>query len=248
VSLVPTDAAVRPVKGHDDLFAFRFDFVPEGKAVDGVESQVVTEQENGDLIIEGYAAVWEGDDRQGENFAPGAFTRGIKSFLSSQAALCFHHKHDQVLGKVLDLQEEGKGLKMKARVDGAIKNHPVLGTYYEQIKSGTLNGLSVGGFFKRALIEGKQKIADMDFTEISVTGVPMHTGPSFAVVAGKALVDDLSTSHVDIPSFPENEIRDEDFYLAQEALSYLDRIFDSLGKRGASKDEQSSNDAIAYSE
>jgi phage head maturation protease len=30
-------------------------------------------QKNGDLIIEGYAAVWEGDDRYGENFIEGAF-------------------------------------------------------------------------------------------------------------------------------------------------------------------------------
>ncbi len=144
--MVPVESFVAPVKGHDDLFTF---FIPmEAKALDGGESVVV--EENGDLTIEGYAAVWEGDDREGENFAPGAFTRAAKAFLGSTASLCFHHKHDHVLGKVLDLREDGKGLQMKARVDGAIKSHPVLGTYYEQIKAGTLSGLSVGGFFKRA--------------------------------------------------------------------------------------------------
>lgn len=201
----------------------------EAKAI-GDESVVV--EDNGDLTIAGYAAVWEGDDRQGENFAPGAFTRAAKAFLEAHPSLCFHHKQDQVLGRVTELEEDGKGLRMKARVDGAIKQHPTLGTYYSQIKNGTLNGLSVGGFFKRALIEGKQKIADIDFTEISVTGVPVHTGPSFAVVAGKALLTD-----VDVPSVPDvtGEVRDADVqsvnFLIEELNGLFDRISSAIGKR-----------------
>jgi HK97 family phage prohead protease len=179
----PAESYLRSVEGDDNIFAFAIPM--EAKALESGDT--VSVEENGDLILEGYAAVWEGDDREGENFAPGAFERAAKSFLKSPAALCFHHKHDKVLGKVLDLQEDGKGLRMRARVDGAIKQHPELGTYYEQIKAGTLSGLSVGGFFKRAVIEGKRRIADMDFTEISVTSVPVHARPSFEVVAGKAL-------------------------------------------------------------
>jgi HK97 family phage prohead protease len=224
---------VRPVKDQDDLFAFQFDFIPEAKALeDGTAGQVVTEQENGDLIIEGYAAVFNGQDRQNENFTDGAFTAGIKSFLNGQASLCYHHKHDQCLGKVLDLrEEEGKGLKMKARVDGAIKNHPVLGTYYEQIKKGTLNALSVGGFFKRKLTEAGYKINGVDFTEISVTPVPVHPGTNFAVVAGKALKD--------IPSVPDSvsggDIREEDErqinWMLEELESMFKRIEESVNKR-----------------
>lgn len=229
---------VQPVPGHDDLIAFKYDFVLDGKALaDGTAAQTVTELDDGDLLIEGYAAVWEGEDREGENFAPGAFERGIKSFLKSQAALCFHHKHDHVLGKVLELEEEeGKGLRMKARVDGAIKDHPTLKTYYQQIKNGTLNGLSVGGFFKRAIIEGKKRIADMDFTEISVTGVPVHTGPSFAVVAGKALVSDVVVPDnvtVNLPDGAE-EIREDDLMWLNDSLSSIERIIERINNRSTS--------------
>ncbi len=225
MTLVPVESFVAPVQGHSDLFTF---IIPmEAKALDGGESVVV--EENGDLTIAGYAAVWEGDDREGENFVPGAFTRAAKAFLSSTASLCYHHKHDHVLGKVLDLREDGKGLQMKARVDGAIKSHPVLGTYYEQIKAGTLSGLSVGGFFKRAMIEGKRKIADMDFTEISITGVPVHTGPSFSVVAGKALMDDTAAR---MPGVPEDlqgaEIRESDARELSYIFEELNRIFDTI--------------------
>lgn len=232
VTLLPSEALLAAVPDHDDLIKFRYDFTIEGKALeDGTPAPTVVETESGDLIIEGYAAVFEGIDRQGENFAPGAFQRGIKSFLESQAALCFHHKHDQVLGKVLDLREEGKGLKMRARVDGAIKTHPELGTYYQQIKSGTLNGLSVAGFFKRGHTGAGPRIIDMDFSEISITGVPVHTGPSFAVVAGKALASDLKSDHLKIPKLPETDIRDSDFNEIQFALEAMDRIFTQLTKR-----------------
>ena len=156
----------------------------EGKAI------VTDVLADGDLILEGWAAEFEGEDRQGENFTDGAFQRGIKAFMQGPAALVFHHKHDKVLGKVLSLEEvPGRGLKMRARVDGAIATHPELGTYYQQIKNGTLTGLSVGGFFKRIMTSAGVRIHDMDFTEISITGVPVHTKPAFSVVAGKALWD-----------------------------------------------------------
>lgn len=229
VTLLPVDSMFQAVEGDSDLFKFRYDFTLDGKALD---SQTVIEDENGDLIIEGYAAVFDGVDRQGENFAEGAFERGIKSFIDGQSSLCYHHKHDKCLGKVLELSEEkGKGLKMKARVDGAIKTHPELGTYYNQIKSGTLKALSVGGFFRRSLTGAGPRITDMDFTEISVTPVPVHTGTHFNVLAGKALASDLKTQHVQVPDLPENEIREEDFMNIQWALESIDGIFARLMKR-----------------
>jgi HK97 family phage prohead protease len=214
---------VKPVEGDDDLFTFRFDFMPEGKALDDGSTQLVTVQENGDLIIEGYAAVWDGEDREGENFEKGAFQRGIKSFLDNQAALCYHHKTDKLLGRFMELWEDKKGLGFKARVDAAIQKHPELGVYYEQIKNGSLRGMSVGGIFRRALRGGKPKITNCDFTEISVTPVPIHPGTSLAVVAGKALRD--------MPNVPEGldgDIRAEDEqqinWMIDELSGILDRI------------------------
>lgn len=237
-----TDLFVKPVVGHDDTFAFVFDFIPEGKALDdGTTEQVVTEADNGDLFIEGFAAVFEGDDRQGENFTDGAFARGIKSFLDGQASLCYHHKHDKCLGKVLELEEvKGKGLRMKARVDGAIRSHPELGTYYEQIKKGTLNALSVGGFFKRKLTEAGWKISDTDMTEISITPVPVHAGTHFGVLAGKALISDIKLPDNVTIDAPDDEVRQEDidslFWAVDSLSATLDRIASAKDKRTTSTD------------
>ena len=239
---LPAGAFVKPVDGADDLFAFQYDFLIGGKALDGMEQPdaTITELENGDLLIEGYAAVFDGIDRQDENFAEGAFQRGIKSFLESQASLCFHHKHDHLLGSVLDLrEEEGKGLKMKARVDFQPESSP-LRWIYNSIKKGSMKGLSVGGFFKRKLTDAGWRIADMDFTEISVTPVPVHPGTSFAVVAGKALED------IQLPSKPDvsGDIRAEDEAAITELVTMLDRIFTRIGKRGEGK-QQPTSDSIA---
>lgn len=192
---------VQPVEGAPDVFAFVHDFVLEGKALeDGSTAPTVIEEENGDLIIEGWAASFEGLDRQGENFVSGAFQRGIKSFLEGQSALCFHHQNDKGIGSVLDLQEKPEGLWMKARVDFQPESSP-LRYIYNAVKKGSYKGLSVGGFFKRALVKGRQMIADMDFTEISVTPVAVHPKTKFAVVAGKALGSDQEP--VETPTVPD---------------------------------------------
>lgn len=230
---LPVEMFVRPVEGESDLLAFTYDFDLDAKALG--DAGAVTELEDGDLLISGMAAVFDGVDREGENFAPGAFQRGIKAFIEGQAPLCFHHKRDQILGKVLELEEvEGKGLRLKARVDGAIKDHPTLGPVYHQIRKGTINALSVGGFFRRKLTEAGRRIVDMDFVEISATATPVHPGTSFAVVAGKALVADI-----EVPEPPkvddQTEIRDADLqsisFLFEELDGLFRRIEDSITKR-----------------
>lgn len=223
------DFLVRPVEGHPDVLAFRHDFVLEGKALeDGGTAPTVIEEENGDLIIEGWAASFEGLDRQGENFVPGAFQRGIKAFLDGQSALCFHHQNDKGIGSVLDLQEKDEGLWMKARVDYQPESSP-LRYIYNAVKKGSYKGLSVGGFFKRALVKGRKMIADMDFTEISITPVAMHRKTKFAVVAGKAL-DDF------VPEAPDDEDAPEEGKAFKESLAGLGEALDALRARFQEKD------------
>lgn len=227
------DFLVQPVKDHPDMFAFRHDFLLEGKALDsGEAAATVSEEENGDLIIEGWAASFDGLDRMGENFVDGAFDRGVKAFLDGHAALCFHHQNDMGIGSVLDLKPvAGKGLWMKARVDHQPENSP-LRYIYNAVKKGSYKGLSIGGFFKRGLVKGRRMIADMDFTEISVTPVAVHPKTKFAVVAGKALASDLKAPDgVSVPV--EGEIRDDDFEMYQHALNLIAGILSGLEKRQA---------------
>ena len=167
----------------------------------GSKSLTVSTGDNGDFYVEGWAARFDGLDRQGEQFAPGAFRDAIARFLSQQSAFCVDHRTHLVIGKVLQLEERPEGLWMRARVDGATRNDPTLQRFYHQIKGGTINALSVGGYFSRALVNGARKIIRCDFTEISATAVPAFPGTTLAVAAGKALgspVDDLSQLRADV--------------------------------------------------
>jgi phage head maturation protease len=77
--------------------------------------------DSGDMLIEGFCALFGGLDRQNEQFAPGSFARAIKAFLSGPASLCYQHQTEKLLGKVLELEEiPGIGVRLKARVDGAL--------------------------------------------------------------------------------------------------------------------------------
>lgn len=218
---------IAPVPGHDDIVAFQFPFGLEGKALDdGEVESTVTELDNGDIKIAGWAALFDGIDRQGENFAEGAFQRGVKAFVDGHSSLCFHHEKKKVLGKVDKLDEvPGKGLWMEATVDYQPESSP-LRWIYNAVKKGTMRGLSVGGFFKKKWTEAGRKIIDMDFTDVSITGVPVHPGTSFAVVAGKALED------LEIPAKPDvDEVREEDEELIRHSVSLLKQVFDRIDRR-----------------
>lgn len=227
---LPTDAFVRSVPGDNDVIAFTFPFDLEEKAL--AESNDPDILEDGDLIISGFAAEFEGQDRSNENFTDGAFQRGIKSFLSGSAPLVWHHKGDKILGKILELEEvPGRGLRMRARIDGAIKNHPELGVIYAQIRKGTISGLSAGGFWKRKMTSAGRKIVDTDLTEISCTALPCHSKPAFAVIAGKALEvgDDSDGPIGNSATEEEPEINEATLKAMSDSLTTLLNTFDSVG-------------------
>jgi HK97 family phage prohead protease len=213
---------VKPVEGDSELVAFTYGFglAPEGKAGQPglMEDATVTELDDGDLLIEGYAADFTGVDREGENFAPGAFERGLKSFLGGQSALCYHHDSKAGIGKVLDLKEIGDKLFMRARVDKQEPTSP-LHYIYNGIKKGSYRGLSAGGFFKRALTEAGRRIVDVDLTEFSVTPVPVHPGTGFNVVAGKAL---------DVGEKPEEDAETLPVEELQRASAALTQLTETL--------------------
>ncbi len=91
-----------------------------------------------------------------------SFRKAIPAFLSGSgsAPLVFHHQGDKVLGRVLELEEDNYGVKLRARVDRQEPTSP-LRHLYDAIKRGTLKGLSTGGYFQRAQTGVGRMIADV---------------------------------------------------------------------------------------
>lgn len=148
-----------------------------------IEAKAITEEPNGDLVIEGYASTWD-TDRQGERFVPGGFRDCIKAFLDAGGPLMYQHKDGEQLGQVEHLEERAKGLWMRARVprppDGTDAFHR-----WSLLKRGMLRGLSVRG----KMLKRGAELLMKDLYEISSTPSPVNAGGLLAVGA-KALSDE----------------------------------------------------------
>jgi HK97 family phage prohead protease len=151
-------------------------------------AKAVTENEDGDLVIEGLASDFS-LDRQDEAFIPGAFEKGIKDFLAGQRPLLYHHKHDLQLGQVEHVEPRDDGLYFKAVVPQPPESSP-LRHQYELIRRGMMKAVSVAGLFKRRPgADGRPRIYEVDLAEISVTPFPVNPRALFTV-AQKAFSDE----------------------------------------------------------
>lgn len=219
------------VEIHDDgtqSARFNYDFLLDAKS-----DVQYHEAENGDLFIEGYASDF-GVDRQDEAFEPGAFDRGLKSFMDTNPILLYHHKYDSALGQIVDSRLDQKGLWVKARVDA-----PATGSWAEdvfnKIKRGTIKAFSVGGIFKRRMTPQGPRIFDCDLGEISVTPFPVNPRTTFAVAAGKAFEDAAVPVKPDVP----DAVREEDEEMVRLAIETLERVFSNVEKRKGDDEDTS---------
>jgi len=154
-------------------------FTLEGKALD------TTELRSGDLLVEGLAVVWDSIDYENEAFVRGSLRETIPTFLSGQAPLLWNHRADLGgIGRVLELEENAEGLRIKARVDaqpiGSALRH-----IYDAIKRGSHRGASIGGFFRRL----GQKIVSARLSEVSITAMAMDPRTYVAATEVKGVRD-----------------------------------------------------------
>jgi hypothetical protein len=186
---LPSDFFVKPVDGQTDLFQFRFGYDFEGQ---GSRSAVVTERKT-----------VTSSSRATPPSSRASTARARTSLRArSSAASSLPRRPGRLCATTTSTtscsarcstsdEEEGKGLKMKARVDGAIRTIPNSAPTTSRSRTArSTHCRSAASSSARSPRLGK-KIVDMDFTEISVTPVPVHPGTNFAVVAGKALASDV---------------------------------------------------------
>lgn len=167
--------------------AFRTEADFHAEAYLGAKAHV-EQQDDGGLVIEGYAATW-GEDDQDERFEPGAFDEGIKSFLERNPLLAYHHDGGKALGRVEHLENRSDGLWMRAHIDPPIDQKGWAAEVIDKIKRGTIRGLSVRGkFHRRVGPDGRIRIWKSGLREISVTPLPVSPESLFAI-AGKAFPD-----------------------------------------------------------
>lgn len=182
--------------------------------------------DEGDVIIEGYAADFN-RDRENEFFVPGAFERAVEG--AKGAPLLYHHDPSHSLGNIEDLQLRDDGLWIKARVAKATAPRDV--DIVDKIKRGIIRGLSVGGRMKK---NPNGMIDSIDLREISVTPLPVNPRTLFAV-AQKAFAaeDDDDCGCQDAKKAEEvREWFEEQLAATEDALDALEgKAFGSAEQR-----------------
>lgn len=116
-----------------------------GKQTRTINTEFSTRKEGGDLIIEGYFAVFNSNydiaEGMSESIAPGAFTEA----LSGDVRALVNHDTTLVLGRTksntLELKEDSHGLYGRVRINP--KDSSAL-DLYERVKRGDVDGCSIG--------------------------------------------------------------------------------------------------------
>ncbi len=202
-------------------------------------AKAVSQDDSGDLIIEGYASTWD-TDRQGEAFDFGSFGEAIKSFLSGAAPLLYQHRDGEQMGVVEHLEEREKGLWMRARAP-----EPPAGTEahhrWNLLKRGMLRGASVRG----KILKLGNRIRMKDMYEISMTPAPVNAG-GLVAVAAKALGEDEQQP---APDAPVEDVRkwlesmfekaNEAFDGVEERLKHLETAIPAVAKDESSEGDES---------
>lgn len=125
-------------------------------------------QEGKNLYIEGYAAVFGNVDTYKDILLPGACQKSITGPGASRIKLCAQHKQTDiidVIGKVLELREDAKGLWFRAKVSNTTKGKDAA----ELVLDEAIDEISIGfitiDFYMQ---DGIRYLKEIDIREISI--------------------------------------------------------------------------------
>ena len=119
----------------------------------------------GDIRFAGYAAVFGRPDKGGDVIRKGAFAKALEN--AGEVPLLWQHKAGAVIGKVEQLREDQRGLRVIASV-GDARASRLLG-------SGKVDGLSFGYRVREAKSEGGlRELIELELVEVSLVANPMQ--------------------------------------------------------------------------
>jgi HK97 family phage prohead protease len=140
------------------------------------------EDVSGDGSFSGYASLFGAVDLGRDVIEPGAFAASLKRRGASDVRMLYQHDPDQPIGRWLSIREDSHGLHVEGKLSlGVARAREV----HELMKSGALDGLSIGFQTLRARNEAKsgvRRILSADLWEISVVTFPMQPGARVTAV------------------------------------------------------------------
>jgi hypothetical protein len=122
------------------------------------------------FAIEGWAAVYEEPDLNGDVILPGAFAKSIRNTGVAGVKLLYQHEMKEPVGRWLSFEERAAGLYARGEI--------VLATQRARetaglIAAGVLDGLSIGFHTVKSKKRERRLIETADLWEVSIVTFPM---------------------------------------------------------------------------
>lgn len=136
----------------------------------------------------GYASIFDRPDRGGDVVKAGAFARSLAAGRPMRVPLLWQHKQDRPIGRVEYLREDGRGLRVIARLSDSRAGREA-GIH---LRDGSVLGLSFGYRVREATGTGPRELTDLELVEVSLVTVPMqprarvHAVEAFRGPSGRA--------------------------------------------------------------
>ena len=237
---------VRRVTETEDSVIVEYEKEMDGSEEDDTEDDEATKEllqvcssikaeEGEEGTFYGYGSIFNNTDLGNDVVVNGAFTKSLARTGPKGVKLLYQHKSDMPIGVFEEIEEDGKGLKVKGRL--------ALGTQagreaYELLKMGALDGLSIGFRVspKGQEYDGKSKkrfIKEVDLMEISLVTFPMNP---------KARVRSVKGEEVSIREW-ENGMRDAFALSRSEAKVAAKAVHEAFNQRDA--DESKGDVAVS---
>ena len=131
------------------------------------------------IRLAGYASIFGVADSGGDVVRAGAFARSVEA--GKRLPLLWQHAADEPIGFVERLSEDGRGLRVVARIAADTRRG---GDAAALLKAGALDGLSFGYRVRASRPDrarGLRELTDLEIIEVSLVTFPMQ--PRARVIA-----------------------------------------------------------------
>ncbi len=141
------------------------------------------------LSIEGYAAIYDEVDLNGDIIAPGAFRKSLAKSGSLAVKLLYQHAAEQPVGRWLRFEERRQGLYAAGELFLATQTAREVA---ELIRAEIIDGLSIGYRTVRAhKSNGARRVLEADLWEVSIVTFPMAPKARLAKVGTGASTEPI---------------------------------------------------------
>ena len=141
------------------------------------------------LSIEGFAAIYDEVDLNGDMIAPGAFRKSLAKSGSLAVKLLYQHAAEQPIGRWLRFEERGPGLYASGELFLATQTAREVA---ELIRAEIIDGLSIGYRTVRAQkANGARRILEADLWEVSIVTFPMAPKARLARIGGASSTEPI---------------------------------------------------------